>query len=256
MRQFFSFVKKECMELSRNGKLIILSILFILFGIMNPAMAKLTPWLLETMSDQLADSGMIITEVTVDAMSSWTQFFKNTPVALVVFIIMLGGSFTVEYQRGTLVNMVTKGMKRWKILTAKLLVTEGMWTLCYFGCFGITYGYNAYFWDNSIARHLWFAVVSYWLCGMWLVSVIPLASAFSDSSAPVLLAVGAAYLLPTFLGMFPKIKVYLPTHLMDSMDLLTGAAEPKDYLKALAVAGILFIANIIIGIAGFNRRKL
>lgn len=54
MKTFFVFVKKECMELLRTGKLTVLLIIFILFGIMNPAIAKLTPWLMEAMADTLA----------------------------------------------------------------------------------------------------------------------------------------------------------------------------------------------------------
>ncbi len=50
MKQLTAFTKKEFMELIRTGKALLLMILFILFGIMNPAIAKLTPWLLETMN--------------------------------------------------------------------------------------------------------------------------------------------------------------------------------------------------------------
>ena len=44
MNGFFAFLKKELFELSRSGKLIIFGFVFVLFGIMNPAIAKLTPW--------------------------------------------------------------------------------------------------------------------------------------------------------------------------------------------------------------------
>ena len=41
--QLFAFGKKEWMELVRSGKFLVLLILFCLFGIMNPAVAKLRP---------------------------------------------------------------------------------------------------------------------------------------------------------------------------------------------------------------------
>ena len=80
MISLIAFIKKEMMEQLRSGKLMLLGILFVLFGIMNPAIAKITPWLLETMADSLAESGMIVTDVTVSAMDSWVQFFKNIPI--------------------------------------------------------------------------------------------------------------------------------------------------------------------------------
>ena len=54
MKALIAFLKKELLEQLRTGRLMLLSILFVLFGIMNPAVAKLTPWLLEVMADSLA----------------------------------------------------------------------------------------------------------------------------------------------------------------------------------------------------------
>ena len=42
MRALFAFIKKELTEQARSGKLLFLTILFVLLGIMNPAIAKLT----------------------------------------------------------------------------------------------------------------------------------------------------------------------------------------------------------------------
>jgi len=84
MRTLFAFMKKEYLETARTGKLIILVLLFALFGVMNPAIAKLTPWMMEMFSDSLVESGLIVANVQVDAMTSWTQFFKATPHKKVV----------------------------------------------------------------------------------------------------------------------------------------------------------------------------
>ncbi len=54
MKSFIAFMKKEWLEAARSGKLIILAILFLLFGIMNPAIAKLTPWIYELMAASIA----------------------------------------------------------------------------------------------------------------------------------------------------------------------------------------------------------
>ena len=78
-----AFLKKEWMEWNRTGRSWILMLVFVLFGIMNPALAKLTPWLMEALSDSLADTGLVTTAVQVDAMTSWTQFYKNIPIGLV-----------------------------------------------------------------------------------------------------------------------------------------------------------------------------
>ena len=133
-----AFLRKEWMELYRSGRFLILLLIFTLFGIMNPAVAKLTPWLMETLTDSLAESGLTVTEVTVDAMNSWGQFYKNIPAGIVVFILLCSSSFTGEYQKGTLIPPVTKGLSRRKILLAKALTMFVLWTVMYWLCFGIT----------------------------------------------------------------------------------------------------------------------
>lgn len=85
MRKLIAFTKKEYMEQLRNGRLVVLCILFVLLGIMNPAIAKLTPWMYQIFADSLAENGIVVTAVPVNAMTSWTQFFKNIPIGLLLF---------------------------------------------------------------------------------------------------------------------------------------------------------------------------
>ena len=178
-----AFLKKEWMEWNRTGRSWILMLVFVLFGIMNPALAKLTPWLMEALSDSLADTGLVTTAVQVDAMTSWAQFYKNIPIGLIIFILIVGGNFTAEYEKGTLIPVVTKGLSRQSVLAAKAVFLYGSWTVLYAVCFGITYGYNAYFWDNGIAGNLFFAVACTWLFGVWAAALLIFFSAVSKSSS-------------------------------------------------------------------------
>lgn len=172
MRQFVAFFYKEMMEMVRSGKLLILTIVFVLFGIMNPAIAKLTPWIMEVSSESLAETGIMVTEVNVDALTSWTQYVKNVPVAMIIFILMFSSILTMEYQKGTLINMVTKGMARWKIVLSKTIAIMLIWTILYWMCFGITYGYNAYFWDNGIVNYPFFMAFCLYILEIWLISLM------------------------------------------------------------------------------------
>ena len=114
MRQLTAFTKKELRESLRTGRMPLLVILSVLFGIMNPLVAKLTPWMMENFAGSLEESGMVLTEIKVDVFTSWTQFYKNTPIYLIVFIVIASGILTTEYQKGTLIIILTKGMNRWK----------------------------------------------------------------------------------------------------------------------------------------------
>ncbi len=256
MKQLIAFTKKELLEQYRTGKLMFLAILFCLFGIMNPAIAKLTPWMMEIMSEQLAQNGMSVSAVEVDAMTSWTQFFKNMPIMLIVFIIMFNSILTVEYQRGTLINIVTKGMKRWKILISKLGVLTVFWTLGYLVSFGITFGYNAYFWGNKDIQTICFAVFCFYLLGLWLLSVVLLASALFHSASTVTLTAGMAFLAAYLPSLIPAVKKYSPACLLDSTNLLIGATNTNDYGISIAITISLTVLGSILAVTAFNRKNL
>ena len=256
MKPFLAFTRKELLAQFRTGKVTILGILFVLFGIMNPAIAKLTPWLMEMMADSLAESGMIITDITVTAMDSWVQFFKNIPMALIVFVLMQSSIFTREYQTGTLVLSLTKGLPRSTVLIAKTVVLTLFWSAGYWLCFGITYGYNAYFWDNAIAQNLLFSALCWWVFSLWILALLVFFSTLSVSSAVVLVGTGGVVFASTLLSMIPKISKYLPTLLSDGNSLIYGAAEVSKYIPALVIAGAMTLVCFAVSIPIFNKKQL
>lgn len=256
MKGFTAFLKKEFLELSRSGRLTILAIVFVLFGIMNPAIAKLTPLMFEMMQDELKSQGLIFGEITVTARDSWAQFVKNFPMALIVAIIMLSGTFTGEYSKGTLIPMVTKGLSRSSIVISKTAVMLIIWTAGFWAFFGITYGYSAYFWDNSIMEHLGFVALCYWLLGVFLICMVTFFSAFASTSAQVMLGVGGIYLVMFIASMFAKVKKFLPTYMLETSSLMTGRGKTEDFITAIIITVVLSIAAVIASLPIVHKRQL
>jgi ABC-2 type transport system permease protein len=218
--------------------------------------AKLTPWLLETLADSLEESGMIVTDVKVSAMDSWVQFFKNMPIGLIVFILLESGIFTREFSTGTLVLSLTKGLERYKVVISKTVVLAVLWTVGYWMCFGITYGYNAYFWDNSVAQNLLLSVVCWWLFGMLTIALVTLFSTFANSNTGVLCGTGGVVLASYLLGLLPKCSRYLPTFLMDGNSLIYGMAQAEDYTAAIAVTAVAGVVCFAVSIPVFNKKQI
>ena len=256
MKSCIAFIKKEITEQLRTSKLMIIGILFVLFGIMNPAVAKLTPWLLELMSDALAESGMTVTGVTVTAMDSWVQFFKNIPMALIAFVLLQSNIFTKEYNSGTLVLSLTKGLERYKVVISKTAVLTALWSVGFWVCFGITYAYNAYFWDNSIAKNLIFSVVCWWLFGMFVVSLIVLFSTLAKSNVGVLLGTGGVVFAFYIFSLIPKINKCFPTYLTDGNNLIYGISEVKTYIASVVITSAACLCCFIASIYVFNKKQL
>lgn len=253
MRQFIAFTDKELKEAARSGKMLILAVLFVLFGVMNPAIAKLTPWLMEMAMGEFAETGFT---VTVNALTSWNQFYKNIPLALIIFLMMFSGILTGEYQKGTLINMVAKGMKRWKIIAAKAFVMTLFWTVGYWLCYGITYGYNAYFWDNGIVPELFFSAICFYLLGIWLILLLLLMSTIFTSNSAAVAAAGGTFLGIYLLGLLPAVGKYLPVRLFSVSGLLNRTETPSQFMYAIAAVLFLMVFNMAAAIVCFNKNAL
>ena len=256
MRSFIAFTKKEFTEQLRTGKVLFLGILFALFGIMNPATAKLTPWLMEQLSDTLAESGMIITSVTVTALDSWMQFFKNISTALIAFVLLESSIFTREYRSGTLILSLTKGLSRYKVVLSKALTLMTMWTASYWLYFGITYAYTVYYWDNSVAKNLVPSVVLWWVFGLWVTSLVVWFSTLLDTNTGVLVGTGGVALAFSFCSMIPKAAKYLPTLLTDGNSLVYGLKEPCEYMVALIITVGMTLVLLASSLTIFNKKQL
>lgn len=256
MKPLAALIKKEAMEIARTGRLMILVLLFTLFGVMNPAIAKLTPWLMDMLSDSLAESGLTVASVQVDAMTSWTQYFKNLPIALIVFVLIFSDSFTREYKSGTLLLALTKGLSRYQVVLSKTALLLSLWTLGDGLCFLITYGYNAYFWDNGIARNLFAAAAMWWLFGIWVISLVVLFSSLLRDHTGVTLCTGGVTALAYLWSIIPKAGAYSPALLIDAAALLSGMEGTEGYGKAILVSAASAALFLAASILNMNKRQV
>lgn len=257
MRQLNAFIKKEWMEQFRTNKILIIMIVSVMMGIMAPAVAKLTPVLFEAMADTLAEQGIAGIEVgDVTALTSWQQFYKNISMLVIVFVIMYSGSYTTEYQRGTLINIVTKGMSRTKILVSKLLVQLVVWTMAYVVNFATTYVYTEYYWNNSEVKNCIFAGVMVYIFGIWVIGLMTLASSIGDTNMSVLLITGAVVAVCYILSIVPDVAEYMPTKMLGAVEVLDGSVSTANYGKAIAVLAATYIMSIVGAILIFRKKKI
>lgn len=234
MRVYKAFLKKEFMEMARSGKLFILGIMFILFGIMNPAIAKLMPAIMKMASESMEYMGIVVEDAVLNDMTSWTQFYKNVPMALIIFLVMFSGIVTTEYQKGTIVPMLTKGISPVTVFLSKYTAVLLTWTMGYALTFCITFFYNEYFWGNA-AENIAFTAICLYVLGVFLLSVMMLMSTICEGNTSVIVATAIIFFVIYMLGMIPAIKDYLPTKLMASNELMVGKSASSDYTVSMVV---------------------
>jgi len=256
MNSFLAFFKKDWMEQLRSAKFWILLVIFIVFGVMNPVNAKLTPWLMELMKETLEESGIAIENNPVTAIDSWAQFYKNISMALIIFIVLESNIFTKEYRSGTLVLALTKGLERRKVLMSKTLVLVLLWSLCYWICYLVTYIITAILWDSSIVQHPAYAAMCWWLLGLLAVMLTVLFSTVTRASASVMGCTMGVYVLMYLVTLVPKYGEWSPAALMNSASLLVGNSEIADFNHAIGFALGIMLLCFIAAIPILNKKQI
>lgn len=254
MNAYIAFVRKEFLEYSRTYKLFALVAVFLFFGFMNPITAKVMPELL----DSLLPEGMSLTLGEPTAFDSWAQFFKNiSQMGTVIFAIVMSGIFASELSRGTLINMLTKGLSRTTVILSKLTAAIAIWTLSYVLCFGVTYGYTAYFWSMDGVMNLFLSAFGLWLFGVILIALLIFGGVVTGSIYGSLLVTGGAAILMTLLNIVPAVQRFNPVTLSSgNMALLMGQRTISDFTPAIAVCTIAAIALVAAAIGVFNKKQV
>lgn len=254
MRAYLAFAKKEFTESMRTYKLLILLLVFLLFGMLSPLTAKLTPKLFEA----LMTDGIQITVPEPTAFDSWTQFFKNvSQMGLLVLAILFSGMMANELNRGTLINVLTKGLRRSTVILSKFTAASVIWTIGYFLCFGVCYAYTAYFWGGNGIANLLFSVICLWQFGILLLAVMILGGVLSKNSYGCLLFTGGFTATLLLINIVPGFQKYNPVALASkNMSLLAGDTPVKDLAAPLIISAAIVILFIAIAIRVFNKKQI
>ncbi len=151
MNQMLPLFKKEFIESWRNFKFAAILIVFAIIGILSPFTALILPDILGMVMD---DSGVTVDIPESTSLDSYMQFFSNmNQMGLVIFVIVFGSILTHEFTHNTLVNLVTKGLKRTYVIVVKASFLMLVWTVGYVISASVAYAYTIYYWDEPV-EHL------------------------------------------------------------------------------------------------------
>lgn len=252
MRAYISFTKKEFMESFRTYKLLIIFAVFILFGMLNPVTAKILP---EVLSSLMTDGVQIILPEPT-AIDAWGQFYKNMSTQLILFVIVFSGNLSNELSKGTLINILTKGLPRRTVILSKFTFLVLIWTSAYFICYSTTYAYSLYLLAGEVPN-LFIGSIFMWIFGILLISIMMISSVVFKNMYGVLVGTGGLVLILMLINIIPDVQKYSPYMLSSNvMSLLSGEAEVVDFYIPATIASVVSITFIYLSVYIFNRMKL
>ena len=246
---FLIVLRKELLEQWRTYKLLIVAAVLVVFGLISPLLAKLTPELLKAVPNMPPALALAIPAPTlVDAVS---QYVKNmSQFGILLALLMSMGSVAQEKERGTAAMMLARPVSRETFLLAKFTALAFAFAaslvLAALGCWYYTFLlFQALDWIPFLALNGLMLVVFLDYIAMTL-----LCSTLAHSQAA---AAGLAFcglVLLGGLGALPRIGDYLPGKLFSwGTALLIGKADPAWpalwislglILAMLLAAGIIF----------------
>lgn len=254
MSHYIAFIRKELLESIRTYKLLIMLLVFFAFGVMNPLIAKLTPDLLNA----LMSEGISITLAEPSAFDSWTQFFKNiTQMGVIVMVIVFSGLLGTELSKGTLINMLTKGLSRAAVILSKYTCMVLIWTASVVISFLVTWGYTVYLFPGDKVVNLLFSVFCIWLFGVFLSALLLFAATLTKSNYGCLLITGAGVVICTLCNIIPDAYKYNPLSLAaNNMNLITNTMAVSSLYDCIWITGILSFAMIAASVLIFRKKQL
>lgn len=252
MRAFLAMTKKEFLESIRTFKLLIVVLVFLLFGMLDPVTAKIMPKILSSFLPE----GMTVTLAAPHAIDSWMQFYKNMSTQMILFIVVFSGIVANELSRGTLIHILTKGLSRKTVILSKFTAVVSMWTVSYLICFGTTFVYTMYLLPGELPNTV-FPAFCMWLFGVLQISVMLLGGVlFGNIYGSLLLTGGFAGLL-MLLNIAPKFAEYSPYLLSSgSVSLLTMDAGVSDFYVSIGVTVALILLFLSGSLVSFDKRQL
>lgn len=247
------FLKKELMESWRHYRVMILGLVFLLFGIESPLIAKITPDLLKAVGGQLKFSLPNPTSI-----QAWQQFFKNmTQIGIYLLAAITSNTVSQEVSRGTLVNLISKGLPRYAIIIAKYVMAMLLWFGAILFSFLVTWVYTAYYFPDHYTPHVWLGVLPLLLFGFLFMAITIFGSTLTRSDfVGFFIAVGAAIFL-TLLGFIKHFKRWNPISLVsDNMAITQGTEHFTRLIPAYAATLVLASIFIIWAVQVLNYKKL
>ncbi len=252
MTGFAVMVRKEWREALASNRLLVVLIVFTLFGLISPVLAKETPQLVKSLG------GVPGIQLPPPQLSDVvTQFIKNVASnGIFVVILITMGLVAREKERGTAAFVLVKPVTRLAFLAAKILTQSFVLAAGIALAALVAFWYTIPLFNASLAGGFWVAALVIWLYLLVITSWTFLGSALLASQIGAAGFGLAAFIGMSLLGILPNANRYLPSGLLDAARLLALAQSPQHLALTLAVNCGWIAIPLILSILVFGRQEL
>lgn len=253
MKSILILIRKDWIESIRSYKFLVLVLVFLLFGFMNPLTAKILPDIMP----QLLPDNLPIEIPPAMPFDAWTQFFKNmTSMLMILFFILFSGTLTNEFSKNTMIPLLTKGLKRQTVIFAKWGHLVFQWTILFSINLAASWIYTVLLLPGEL-NHILVACLFLWLYGIFLISLLIFFSVIFMNIYGVLIGLGGVSLLLSLISIAAITTPYSPYRLgADNLLLISGVLNLSDFIFSLGLTLVLIPILLVFSIRLLDKKPL
>jgi ABC-2 type transport system permease protein len=251
---FLAVFFKELRFQWRTRRAIIVLVVFLVFGMMSPLLAKFTPELLSNLEGVEQFAELIPEPTTKDAVA---QYISNLTQFGFILVILLGmGAVAGEKEKGTAAMVLSKPLPRWIFLWAKYAAQGFIYLLALFLATISAYYYTLYLFEPlhfssfiaaNLLLYLWFMIYA---------SVTLLGSTLGRTTGA---AAGIAALMAVLLlvaSTIPKVGALAPGGLVAWAGQLMNSAEIAPNGGSVVMGLVVIILASLAAVAALDEQEI
>jgi ABC-2 type transport system permease protein len=244
MNGFGVLLVKELREQVRTYRLPVVAIVFLLFGILSPALARYTKELIDAIGSQ-ATGGLQITIPPPTVADAVNQLLKNfTQFGILIAILLAMGTVATEKERGTAGLILTKPASRLSFLLAKLVaIGVTLAVAVAVGC-AIGFVYTLLLFDDAslpIGGYVEMSILLF--LAIFAYAALTFLASTLTRSATAGAGIGfVAFVVTGIISALPAIGTYMPVALTAPAANVAVGAPAGVELGGPVVAAVLFVA--------------
>ena len=247
-------LSKELTQQWRSRRALVVGVVFLVFGMGSPLLARFTPEMLHMIPGAEPFADLIPTPTTSDALG---QYIKNLTQFGFILAVLLGmGAVAGERERGTAALILSKPLPRWAFIMAKFAAQALVYLLAFgLAALGAAY-YTSLLFEPLAFGPFMFGNLLLWVWLLTFASVTLLGSSLAPSTG-VAAGIGFGGAVALLLaGSIPRYGALAPAGLVGWASQLGLAQRGAVNGGALAASVVWIVVCLIVAVAVFETQEL
>jgi ABC-2 type transport system permease protein len=251
---FLTALRKELWQQWRTKRVLVVAVVFLLFGSLSPLIARFTPELLRSIEGAEQFAELIPDPTTADAI---LQYIENLTQFGFIMALLLGmNAVAGEKEQGTAAIILSKPLPRGTFVLSKFAAQAAVYLLGFVLAAFAAYYYTRFLFEPLLVGPFLFGNLLLWVWLLCYAAVTLLGSVLGRTTG---MAAGFALLGSVLLllaGSLPAVGALFPSGLLGWVSQLglETAASPNG--GALAGSIVVIVVCLVTAVASFDLQEL